>query len=274
MSPPLRSLRLRAPGLRWRLAAWVTVVVMVCTGVSFAVVYHSTGTQLRRQIDRELAADAGGLAHSLIASGRDPRRIAQAAARYIQGQPFKPSSTLLFATVPGVGTSSNRPELLAGSVPDSGESAVQQAREARLSLQLRSAGSGYSTLAFPDVGELRLLKRTATVPAGPTVTVGVAEPLSPVAHAQSSVAQAFILAGSLALAGALLASWLIGTRVSRPLRRMAAVAARVDAGDLDPRIGDVGAHGGEVRVLAEAFDRMLDRLRVAFDGQRAFVADA
>ncbi len=55
---------------------------------------------------------------------------------------------------------------------------------------------------------------------------------------------------------------------------MASVAAQVDAGDLHPRI-----HGGEkgsreVKVLAEAFNHMLDRLAVAFAGQRAFVADA
>jgi signal transduction histidine kinase len=55
---------------------------------------------------------------------------------------------------------------------------------------------------------------------------------------------------------------------------MAAVAARVDAGDLHPRIGDPGGPGDEVRVLAEAFDHMLDRLTEAFAGQRAFVADA
>ena len=88
------------------------------------------------------------------------------------------------------------------------------------------------------------------------------------------VARAFILAGILALAGALLASYLIGTRVSRPLRRMATVAARVDAGDLHPRIHDPGGQGDEVRVLADAFNHMLDRLTDAFAGQRAFVADA
>jgi signal transduction histidine kinase len=88
------------------------------------------------------------------------------------------------------------------------------------------------------------------------------------------VARAFILAGILALAGALLASYLIGTRVSRPLRRMAAVAARVSAGDLHPRIHDPGGQGYEVRVLADAFNHMLDRLTDAFAGQRAFVADA
>jgi signal transduction histidine kinase len=112
------------------------------------------------------------------------------------------------------------------------------------------------------------------VPGAATVTIGVAQPLAPVAHAQGSVASAFILGGILALVAGLLAAYLIGTRVSRPLRRMASVAAAVDAGDLHPRIGDAGARGGEVRVLAEAFDHMLDRLTDAFAGQRAFVADA
>jgi signal transduction histidine kinase len=88
------------------------------------------------------------------------------------------------------------------------------------------------------------------------------------------VARAFILAGILALGGALLGAYLIGTRVSRPLRRMAAVAARVDAGDPYPRIQDPGGESNEVRVLAEAFNHMLDRLTAAFAGQRAFVADA
>ena len=73
---------------------------------------------------------------------------------------------------------------------------------------------------------------------------------------------------------ALLASYLAGARVSAPLRRMAQVATRVDAGDLGPRMEISNARGDEVRVLAEAFNRMLDRLAEAFDSQRAFVADA
>jgi signal transduction histidine kinase len=119
-----------------------------------------------------------------------------------------------------------------------------------------------------------VLKRFAVIPGGLRVSVGAAEPLAAVAHAQRGVAQAFILAGILALAGALLASYLIGTRVSLPLRRMASVAARVDAGDLHPRIHDAGSQGDEVRVLADAFNHMLDRLTAAFAGQRAFIADA
>jgi signal transduction histidine kinase len=85
---------------------------------------------------------------------------------------------------------------------------------------------------------------------------------------------AFILAGALTLVGALVGALVIGTRFSRPLRRMAAVAARVDGGDLHPRIHDPGGQGEEVRVLADAFDHMLDRLTDAFASQREFVADA
>jgi signal transduction histidine kinase len=204
----------------------------------------------------------------------------------MRSQPFSASSTLLFVIVPGVGTSTNNPELFAQTSPDNGESAATQAQENRLSAQLVTSHDGYSTLRLPDVGDLRLLKHTVNIPGEESpikgaaadragrVTVGVGEPLLTVAHAQRSVARAFILAGILTLAGALLAAFLIGSRVSRPLRRMAAVAAQVDAGDLHPRIHDLDGQGGEVRVLADAFNHMLDRLTDAFAGQRAFVADA
>jgi signal transduction histidine kinase len=62
--------------------------------------------------------------------------------------------------------------------------------------------------------------------------------------------------------------------VSAPLRRITAVAARVDGGDLQPRIPTAYARSDEVRVLADAFNHMLDRLADAFAGQREFVADA
>jgi len=284
--PPSLRRRLAGIGLRWHLAGWVAVVVLICTGITFVTVYRGTGTQLRHQIDQELEGDASELSHTLASSddGR-PVQVAARATRYVRAQPFSASSTLLFVIVPGVGTSTNRPELFDHAIPDNGETSATQAKENRLSQQLVSAHDGYSTLRLPDVGDLRLLKRTVSVPGdrsqtggtadgGGRVTVGVGEPLLTVAHAQRGVARAFILAGFLTLAGALLAAYLVGTRVSRPLRRMATVAAQVDAGDLHPRIHDVGGHGGEVRVLADAFNHMLDRLTDAFAGQRAFVADA
>jgi signal transduction histidine kinase len=273
---PRRALERVAPaGLRWRLAGWVTLVTLLCTGIAFVAVYRGTGTQLRHQIDQEIGGDARELAHNLaLAKASTAKQLSQAATRYVRDQPFSASSTLLFVVVPGWGTSTNRPELFSRNTPDNGETTAEQGQENRLSARLLTARGSYSTVVLPDVGNLRLLKLPVHVPHGLEATVGVGEPLAAVGHAQRGVARAFILAGILALGGALLASYLIGTRVSRPLRRMAAVAARVDAGDLHPRIHDVGGQGDEVKVLADAFNHMLDRLTDAFAGQRAFVADA
>jgi two-component system, OmpR family, sensor kinase len=262
-------------GLRWRLGAWVAFVVLASSAVTFVVVYRGTGSELRHQIDREITGDASELSHVLISSDdRRPKQLAQRATRYIRGQPFSASSTLLFAIVPGARTSANRPELFTGAKVDNGETAVEQTHENRLGVRLQTVHDGYSTLALPDVGDLRLLERSFRLPGGSRVTVGAGEPLAVVAHAQGSVARAFILAGILALLGALVAAYLVGTRVSRPLRRMAAVAARVDEGDLHPRIHGLSREASELQVLADAFNHMLDRLTDAFAGQRAFVADA
>jgi signal transduction histidine kinase len=275
MSMPPRFARIVPAGLRWRLAGWIAFVTLICTGIGFLAVYRGTGTQLRRQIDQELSGDAAELAHNLAgARVRSPAGAARVAGSYVHNQPFSASSTFLFAIVPGAGTATNRPELFVHARADNGETQVEQAQENRLSQQLLSAPTGYVTLVLPDVGNLRLLKRVVHVRGGPRVTIGVGEPLASVTHAQNSLARAFVLAGILSLLGALLGGYLIGTRLSRPLRGMAAVAARVDAGDLYPRIHDLGGQGEEVRVLADAFNHMLDRLTDAFAGQRAFVADA
>jgi signal transduction histidine kinase len=266
---------LHPAGLRWRLAGWFTLLALVCTAIVFVAVYRGTGTQLRRQIDQETAGDARELAHNLASGGaHTPAELSAAATRYIRGQPFSASSTLLFALVPGQPPSTNRPELLSTATPDNGETEAEQLKENHLASSLRSAPAGYTTLVLPDVGDLRLLKRVVTLHGAVNVTIGVGEPLASVAHAQRGVARAFILAGSLALACALLASYFLGARLSRPLRRMASVAARVDAGDLHPRIHQQGGDGDELKVLADSFDHMLDRLTDAFAGQRAFVADA
>jgi signal transduction histidine kinase len=268
-------------GLRWRLTAWVAVVMLLFAAVIFVAVYHGTGTELRHQIDRELAGDASELAHNLQLVARaaphgraSPHALSVAATRYVNDQPFRASSTLLFAVIPGAGTSTNQPELLGDAAPDNDETVSEQDQENRLALSVLHVRDGYSTLPFPDIGDLRLLKRSVRIDGSSAVTIGVGEPLQSVSRAQHGVAGAFVLAGALALAAALLASYLVGARISRPLRRMAAIAARVDAGELEPRIHEAGGPGNEVRVLADAFNHMLDRLSAAFAGQRAFVADA
>ncbi len=97
---------------------------------------------------------------------------------------------------------------------------------------------------------------------------------SPIEDAQSDVEKTFLLVGGAALVAALLAGYLVAARAAAPLRRFAATAAAVDAGDLSPRASVDPAAAAELRTLAESFNRMLDRLEDAFARQRGFVSDA
>jgi two-component system OmpR family sensor kinase len=261
-------------GLRWRLTAWVAGVMLLSIAVIFVVVYDDTGSELSSQIDHDIAADTGQLSRYLDSlHGSDPSQITAAAARYLRMQPYTATSTLLFAVVSGGATASNHPEVFGRTGPENGETPSEQRQENHGALGLLEPRIGYSVQRVPDVGRMRIYERHATV--GPVrVIAGAGQPLSIVERAQHGVAKAFILAGALTLALALIASYLAGARVSAPLRRMAAAATQVDAGDLGPRMEVPPGRADEVRVLAEAFNHMLDRLAEAFSSQREFVADA
>jgi signal transduction histidine kinase len=261
-------------GLRLRLAITVAAVLIASAGLTFLVVYGDTGRQLRAQIDSDLRSDNTQLVHTLTMLGGESRpAIAAAANSYVQGQPYGTISSLLFVLIDGVPPVSNHPELFGSVLPEAGESAAQQARENALGAKLLQVRAGYSTRQAPDVGNIRVFERRLRV-SGLGVVAATAEPLNTVEGAQHSVARAFLLAGALSLALALLAGYLVGARLTAPLRRMARVAARVDAGDLGPRIEEQPGRGDEVTVLADAFNNMLDRLAGAFAAQREFVADA
>jgi signal transduction histidine kinase len=265
---------LRFPsGLRWRLTVWVAVVLLASVAIIFFVVYSDTGLEVRAQVDRDIAGDTTQLAQAVRArAGETGAQVSAGARHYVQAQPYGATSTLLFVLVPGASAAFNHPEIVAGLVPDDGDSAAQQRFEAALGQRLLVPHLGYTTQQVPDVGDTRVLEHVVRV-GHLNVVVGAGEPLAIVYRAQHGVARTFGFAGLLTLALALLASYLAGARVSAPLRRMASVATRVDAGELEPRM-EIAAGGGEVKVLAEAFNNMLDRLTTELKGQRQFAADA
>ena len=243
-------------------------VLVVAFAVTFVAVYRGTGAQLSGQVDRELQGDATAFARSL-AGVTSPADLAQAGRRYVSDQPFRATSRLRFEQVPGRPTQTNEPELLGLTGTAADEAAPEQRAENALAGALLAAPQGFSTHQAPDVGALRLL----VVRAG-AARLGVGEPLTPVRDAQEEVRHTFLIAGGLTLAVALLAAYLLAARFVAPLRRIAGIAARVDAGDLRGRIAATGGRNDEVRVLADAFDHMLDRLEQAFARQRSFVSDA
>ena len=67
--------------------------------------------------------------------------------------------------------------------------------------------------------------------------------------------------------------WVIGWRLLAPLAGMARQANAIDDRRLDGRLV-VPATGDELGVLGTAFNSLLNRLAVAFQAQRRFMADA
>jgi signal transduction histidine kinase len=180
---------------------------------------------------------------------------------------------LLFVLIPGVGTAANHPELFGASRADTDETESEQARENLEGREMERPTPGYSTRVAPDAGSVRLFEVSFKV-GGRIAYAGAGEPANAVNHAQEVVTHSFELAGVIGLGLALLAAYLVGTGIAAPIRRSAEVAARIDAGDLTPRVRLPASASSELQVMADALNGMLDRLATAFAAQRAFVADA
>ena len=252
----------------------VAAVLLVVLVATFAFVYSSTGSQLKAQINRSIRGSALQLKSAIAQRrSRSANSALGSARRYAAAQPYANSSVLLFVVIPGLGSTSNHPELFGAESDDSHESGAEQAAENAEGRRLEQPAVGYSTKPAPDAGPVRLFEVAFRV-AGRQAYAGAGEPLATVDHAQEVVRHSFELGGGIGLVLALLAAFVIGTRIAAPIRRSAEVAARVDAGDLSPRIHLPDSASSELQVMAEALNHMLERLATAFSTQREFVADA
>ncbi|ADB53122.1 sensor histidine kinase [Conexibacter woesei] len=261
-------------GLRARLALSISVILVVALATAFIATYRGTGTEVRNQIDEDLRTDAIAFDQSLPVLDVRPRALAQKAETYLQDQTsFGATTRLYIVRIRGGGTVSNLPELN----PAEGNPGVERdiagpRRESDEARALRTAHIGFSTVRVNDE-PLRLYFIAVERGGRPVAEIGVGEWAAAVGRAQSGVARTFVFAGTVTLVAAIVLGFAFASRLSRPLRRMASTAAEVTAGDLSQRISSTGPRD-EVRVLADAFDRMLDRLENAFERQRGFVADA
>ena len=84
---------------------------------------------------------------------------------------------------------------------------------------------------------------------------------------QSSIALGLMAVVSIGL------GWFVAGRMLRPVHEIADTARRITDDRLEERI-DLDGPPDELKDLADQFDAMLDRLQVAFEAQREFVANA
>jgi signal transduction histidine kinase len=247
------------------LAVAIALVTLLAVGATFLALYSGTSSRLRAQIDAQLRTQAAEwhvfTAHDKLSP---PARLEHAASRFIAAQRYHAEALIIAVQVVGGHIVTNNAELVAREAHDEGF------REAT---GLLNSKSGLATVPVEEAGPMRVLALPIQSDGHRVGTLRVANPLTPLQQAQASLRRTFIVVAIVAVAVAIAAGIGLASLIAAPLRRIARVAAAVDAGDLSLRSGPVAA-GGEVGVLSEAVDRMLDRLERAFKRQRDFVSDA
>jgi heavy metal sensor kinase len=266
----MRSLAPR--GIRLRLVLAISAVSVAAVAASFFALHETTAANLRSRIDRELNEQYAEFQQRVTNGGRvrDPAALRAASERFVAGQRYHPEARIYLISPQGLNPITNQTRIvdeeLAESRSGGGESGETEGGG------IVSAADGLTTISTDETGKLRVLTEPIVVDGARIGTFRVADPLTSVDQALESLRNRFIAVGLGALVlSVIIAIWLANL-ISRPLRRMAAVASAVDSGDLSHRIDYSG--DDEVGVLAEAFNHMLDRLEEGFRLQRDFVSDA
>jgi heavy metal sensor kinase len=262
-------------GIRLRLVLAISAVSAATVAASFVALHAGTGSDLRARIDDELRTQYAEFRQQVIDKGeaRTPAELERASRQFVVGQRYHPESRIFAIGVQGQPEVTNQRAIvereLESSQAEQGETG--EGGEGT-QLGLLDAPNGLSTVSNQEAGPLRVVSEPITSGPNRTGTFRAAVPLTSVTEAQQGLRNTFLAVGLGALALAIAIAIWLANLISRPLRRMAGVAARIDAGDLSHRIDYEGKD--EVGVLAEAFNHMLDRLEGGFRRQREFVSDA
>ena len=266
--------RLLPSGLRARLAVAISLIVVAVVAGSFVALHQGTGADLRAQIDNELESQYDEFRLQAIPGVHTPDGLTRAARHFLASQRYHPESRIFVIEVAGGPVVTNQREVVEREIESENENTDQDETEGEQESlpSLLKAPSGLATVTAEETGRLRVLSRPIIVDGRRLGTFRVADPLSTVSRAQEGLRNTFLIVGAVALLTAVAIALWVASLITRPLRRMARFASAVDAGDLTHRVEVDGSN--EVRLLAESFNHMLDRLEGAFRRQREFVADA
>jgi two-component system OmpR family sensor kinase len=261
--------------MRARLAAAISVVTIAALGGSFFALHQRTGSDLQGRIDSNLKEQFGEFQQESSKSVSSPRQLERASRSFIASQRYHPESRIFLIEVTGGRDVTNEKRVVEREVErestglENGEGGEGGERSA----SLIDAPDGLANVSTEAAGRLRVYSHPILAGGKRLGTFRVADPRAPIEGAQSALRNTFLIVGAVALLVSIFVAGWLATLITRPLRRMARVASDVDAGDLTHRIGDVRS-SDEVRLLAQSFDHMLDRLEGAFRRQREFVSDA
>jgi two-component system, OmpR family, sensor kinase len=239
--------------IRARLTIWYSLVMLV-TLVSAALVLSAAHRRLGlnridRALDGNLVTARIGIDHELD-EGLDLRHATDDALSELE----LPGSAVAVLTGEGA--------LLGARA--SGVATLPEAT-------LRLAGTEpVSILVDGDIVRMRALDHARR---GYALRLVVWQSLSPFEVERATVMRTLWVAMPVGLLLAAVGGWVIGWRLLAPLSGMVRQANTIDDRRLDGRLV-VPRTGDELSALANAFNNLLERLAVAFQAQRRFMADA
>lgn len=239
-------MRLVPRSLRGRLTLVFTVGAAIVLALCLALLYISLDRQLSSALDQDLSTRSGDLSAALQAGGdsavvaRDP--LAQLYA----------ADGALVASSPSLG---ERRLLSADDVTH-----LQRETPETRSVQLHDD-------AVPM--QVRLLPRR--LESGQVLVVGVSG--EPLRAARERLVAVLVLAAPILIGILAMAGWLVVRAALRPVDILTREAAAISSVETDRRLPTVPGDD-EIARLARTLEGMLDRLRVAFARERAFVDDA
>jgi two-component system, OmpR family, sensor kinase len=253
-------------GLRPKLALAIAIVTAAGVGASFLALVGGTAANLQAQVDQGLRTQL--VEWRLFTTGHalsSPAALRLIGQQFMSAQRYHAEALIIVVQPVGAATVSNDDELVARE--------LERERVSRGGAALLTSAAGLHTATVAEAGAMRVLATPIMSGTRVVGTLRLASPLAPVEQAKASLRRTFVLVGGLTIIVAALVGTLLAGAIASPIRRIAGIARSVERGELSLRAAGV-ARGGEVAVLAAAFDHMLDRLQRNLERQRDFVSDA
>jgi two-component system OmpR family sensor kinase len=244
--------------IKARLSIAVVLLLLVLTAVLGVFTIRSTRSSMIDQIDDRLVAIRDRRpGPPEQANGQGSSERYRDVAEFL----YSPTGELLDARPAGFGDAPELPP----DLPEIPSAALERLIGRVVTLPSTDGSLDYRVLVYePRDGNIRV----------------IAQPLTDVDDAVSSLTETFVIAGLVMVVVGAVVSWLIIRRAMRPVDGMIDTATAIASGDLSQRV-DHDDDGTELGRLARALDEMLSQLEAAFDERVAaqarlerFVADA
>jgi heavy metal sensor kinase len=238
--------------VRARLTLWYTAILALVLIIFSAVSYVLLARAIRAENDAALADTAHEFAAAFDPADRSRGRDVLLDFRYSDRQ-------ILVLSPKG--------EVVAGS------NKIGPEERARIQSFIRAGGTGLDTIPGGEEGDgIRIIATPINV-VGTRYTVVVARDLSEQADRLESAAHAVFFGIPLALIVAAAGGYLLARKSFAPVTTMSLKARQIGAETLDERI-EIGNERDELGFLAATLNGLLERLQLAFESQRRFMADA